>query len=59
LAEVAGQPRWHQIDCRYKLLTENMESNTTLFYFMTALVALIIGLSKGGLGGMPGAWPPR
>jgi uncharacterized protein len=32
-----------------------MESNTTLFYFMTALVALIIGLSKGGLGGMPGA----
>jgi uncharacterized membrane protein YfcA len=32
-----------------------MEQNTTLFYLMTALVALIIGLSKGGLGGMPGA----
>ena len=32
-----------------------MEQNATLFYLMTALVALIIGLSKGGLGGMPGA----
>jgi hypothetical protein len=32
-----------------------MEQNTTLFYLVTALVALIIGLSKGGLGGMPGA----
>ena len=32
-----------------------MVSDTSLFYFMTALVALIIGLSKGGLGGMPGA----
>ena len=32
-----------------------MEQNVTLFYLMTALVALIIGLSKGGLGGMPGA----
>ena len=32
-----------------------MEVDTTLFYLMTALVALNIGLSKGGLGGMPGA----
>jgi uncharacterized membrane protein YfcA len=32
-----------------------MPENLTLFYIMAGFVAFLIGLSKGGLGGMPGA----
>jgi uncharacterized membrane protein YfcA len=32
-----------------------MAADQTIFFFMAAVVAFLIGLSKGGLGGMLGA----